>query len=169
MEDAGVGAFVEHVHALEAEVALVDLLECLAEGEDGVEARHLQATDRLGGGAGAMMGVVEEGAEATRGGEGENGIDQFRRIPFVDNDDIEAVELLSEIGPDVPEEAHHRLRVECVELRERTLARLALQKEIVDRPVVLALEADDGVALPGERAKQSAQEVGVAVVPVRAK
>lgn len=135
----------------------------LAEGEHTVEAVEVELREFVRCADGAMMGVVEQQREGRAVSPSRSDVcDQIRRIPFVDDDEIGAVQCLIEIkGGVVAADA------DAGKQRWNILHRLTatLADRIQSAPAVDRLEHDDLVTERVKFAGITAHEMGIAVVP----
>ncbi|MGY3512927.1 hypothetical protein ACVIQY_005902 [Bradyrhizobium sp. USDA 3051] len=139
------------------------LAKDLAEGEHTVEAVEVELREFVRCADGAMMGVVEQQREGRAVSPSRSDVcDQIRRIPFVDDDEIGAVQRLIEIkGGVVAADA------DAGKQRWNILHRLTatLADRIQSAPAVDRLEHDDLMPERVKFADITAHEMGIAVVP----
>jgi hypothetical protein len=165
VEDAGVGGFVPGPAPLAPAAGEVEFSKDFAEGEDAVVVCQVVGAHRFGLGDGAVVGVVEEEAEAAFVfAVLADALDEGVVVPFVNEDQVGAGEGVVEVERlEVVGEAGE-VGVGVVEFMDGFFA--VFFAEVFDAPGVAGLIDADVVAAREELADDSAKEVGVAVVPV---
>ncbi|MGY4333998.1 hypothetical protein ACVWWG_008415 [Bradyrhizobium sp. LB7.2] len=141
----------------------IDLTKHLAEGEHTVEPVEVELRKLVRCADGAVMGVVEQQREGSAMRPPVADVcDQIRRIPFVDDDEIGAVERLIQIEAGV-------IAADADAGKQHRNVLHGLTATLADRvqsaPAVDRLEHDDLMTERMKFAGIAAQEVGVAVVP----
>ncbi len=163
-EQAQIGGLVPGPHAPAPALAQIDLAHCLAKGEHAVIAVQLEAPERLGLGQGAVVGVVEQEQIAAAGGAVRaQGSDQLGLVPFMDQDQIGAIQGPLQIELDAPVGLDRQLGKGGLRHLDRGLA--GIFGLILPAPAVFRLEGPDLVAERLQLAHDAAQEMDVAVVP----
>src|SRR5581483_7073695 len=169
-EDVHGGGFVKGPGAGEPEAVHINAPNRCSKGEHAVEQVEPEAQDVACAGVGAVMRVVKQDSEAELALELEDSVDDFRLVPFVDDDHVGAAQVfqrkLSEGGV-VVIELDIQLGVNAAKLIHGINGAIALDAhQVGERPGAELLVAAHCVALAHESARQAAQKMGVAVVPV---
>ncbi len=164
-EEASVGGFVPGPGVLGPASLAVEVGKDLAEGQDAVEVGQVVAGHGLGVGDGAVVGVVEEEAVGSIAGVmAADAGDESGVVPFVDEDQLYAVEGGVEIEREGVVAAAFESGVGFAEGFEGFWA--VLGEEVFQAPGVAGFVDAEVVAAEEEFGGDAAEEVGVAVVPV---
>ncbi len=175
-EEGVVRRFVHHVHPLrpQRQALTVGGGERRTERQDGVAALQAQAGDAGRLGQDPVVRVVEEQAIATLQTQAQQELQQGRLLhggPFVEDDHVHPAQLQLQAAL----QGRKRLRVVETDVDEREPApelhqgaQAGAGHQVRDRPAAGRFVAHRRMPQPGQGAHEAAQEVGVAVVPVRA-
>ena len=167
-EDARIRRLVPDPRAPGPPVREVEVAQHAPVGQHAVVSGQIEAADgaRPGAGDRAVVRIVEEQARpAVRATEGAEAGDHRRLVPLVDQDEVDAVEHGRRIEGGGVVEVHVERGVDRAHPAERRLALLA--KQVLVAPGPYRLEDAHDMAARAELAHNAAEEVGVAVVPVR--
>src|SRR4051812_30779789 len=88
---------MEGPHIAHAESVLVDLAQCLTEGEHAIEQVQVEAKKFSRPAVRAVMRVMQQSAETELFFQCEDGINDARVIPFVDDNDVSVAKLRLEM------------------------------------------------------------------------
>ncbi len=165
VEAAQIRRLVPDMHAAAPAPAAIDLGQRLAERQHVVIARQVEGAHLLGRADGAVVGVVEHQPErraafAQRADAG----DQFRLVPFVDDDQIRAVGHRLDIGIGAVD-GGAQVRIRLLERGKPLLA--VIGQQVLAAPCALRLIGDRVVPPLAQFVQHAAQEMGIAMVPAR--
>gem|GEM_PF-4568549 len=163
-EEAGVGGFVPSPGAIDDALAEVEIAEDVAVGENAVVVPEIIRAHAGAVGDEPVVGVVEEGDEVVTAAGVADAFDELGGVPLVDDDEVGVFDGFVEIeGCGVVGDAFEEW-IGGVEASDGIFA--VFFAEVFDAPGVGGFVDEDLVSARDELRGVTAEEVGVAVIPV---
>ncbi len=169
MKDADIGRFVKGPHPRHAKSFVVNLSDRLAKGKHAVKEVKLKAQNLICVGVCAVMRVMEQRAEAKTLLARKYLLHHLRLIPLMNQDEISVRKFVIEKSRQTliaPVEANVKFGICSAEAVNGALPGFTLPDQIAQRPRPDLLIAANLVPHAHQFARQPAQKMSVAMVPV---